>query len=103
MDVSDVSPEDIRETKKIGQIGSDPVYQLDTIGGITLIMVKNEEERKGEFIGAGTHPAMARFAARRRRPELQLTDLQKSYQDPSIFEPYLPYFDSFVDSLNKKL
>lgn len=103
MNAPDVSPEDIRETKRIGQIGSDPVYQLECIGGITLIMVKNEEERSGEFIGAGTHPAMARFAARRRRPELQLTDLQKAVVDTAVFEPYLPYFDTFVDNLNKKL
>lgn len=101
MNLDNVTPQEIRNTKKIGVLGDDNVYQIDTKGGLTLILVKTDE--KGEFIGAGSHPAMARHAAKKRRPELVYTEMAKSYVDPSTFEAYLPEFEALVGTLNSKL
>lgn len=101
MDISDVKPQEIKNTKKIGHLGEDSVYQIDTKGGLTLILVKTDES--GEFIGAGSHPAMARYAAKKRKPDLVYSELAKSYVDPSTFDAYLGQFDTLVDTLNKKL
>lgn len=101
MNPSDVSPKEIRDIKKIGHLGSDQVYQINTKGGLTLILVKKDGE--GEFIGAGSHQAMARYAAKKKRPDLVYTEMAKSEVDPGAFSPYLPEFESLVDTLNSKL
>lgn len=97
----DISPKEIQYTKKIGRLGDAPVYEIGSKGGLTMILVKNGNH--GEFIGAGSHPAMAKYAAKKRKPNLELEELNKSYSDPSVFEPFLSEFENIVNSLNKKL
>lgn len=62
--------------RKIGDLKGDPVFQVETKGGLFLIMAKSTGRAK--TLGAGPHPYTARHIAERDFPELNITELAKS-------------------------
>lgn len=56
-----------------------------------------------EYLGAGPHRAVARFLAKKKKPELTITDLAKSeHIDPSVFAHMVPRYETLVDRMNAR-
>lgn len=88
----------IEYKKRIGNIKGSPVIELSTIGGLHLLVVA----RKGTFetLAAAPHRAVARFIAKKREPDLEITELSKSEEvDPSSFEHLLPKYEELTAAL----
>jgi hypothetical protein len=66
--------------KKIGKRGSQSVYRAELMGGLYVCTVDD-----GEVLGIGSHPALADHIASKNCPDLELTDLAKSFYDPNWF------------------
>lgn len=69
----------IQYRRPVGRSGSRSVYQVGVIGGLHLVAAHGAGGL--EILGAGSHPAVARFNAKRQAPDLEFDDLAKS-------EPY---------------
>lgn len=65
--------------RAVGRAGKRSVYQVGVIGGLHLVAAHGAGGM--EILGAGSHPAVARFNAKRQAPDLEFDDLAKS-------EPY---------------
>jgi hypothetical protein len=63
--------------KKIGDLKGEPVYQVETKGGLFVVMAKNSTGRP-RTLGVGPHPATARHIAERDNPDLSISELSKS-------------------------
>jgi len=73
-----ITPEQIKgKPKKVGDLEDRPVVQVETKGGLYLLMTKNAAG-KPVTLGAGSHPVVAAHIAERDFPKLNLTELSKS-------------------------
>lgn len=81
----DIRPEDINQRKRVGRIGKHAVYHVTCKGGYNLFLTSGQGQGlpKNGVLGAGPHPAVARFVAQKSFPELQITELSKSWDDLS--------------------
>ena len=59
-----VRAEEVEYKKKVGKLGNAAVIQVGLKGGLHLVMVA--KEGKLETLGAGPHPAVARFIAKKK-------------------------------------
>lgn len=74
----------VSHKRQIGKLGSDPVWEIATIGGLHLVVAMRKG--KAETLGIGPHRAVARFLAEKREPTLVIHELAKSdYVDPKYF------------------
>lgn len=95
-----ISPDQIAYKKRIGKLGGDAVFEVGLIGG--LHMVLKASGGKTHTLGAGPHRAVARHIARKRNPELELTELSKSdHLEPHLYEGILPKYEALTDELLK--
>jgi hypothetical protein len=62
--------------RKIGDLKGEPVFQVETKGGLFLIMAKSTGRPR--TLGVGPHPATARHIAEKDFPEVNFTELAKS-------------------------
>ena len=94
----DLPKSEIAYINKIGTLDTDPVYEVRGKGGITYVVV---QKAKGgtEMLSMGSHPGVAKYAARKRKPTLVLNELFKS--EP-IYEQFSHENDAFVDFFNAK-
>lgn len=93
---------EVVSTKKIGHLGSNPVYAISTVGGLHLIMTK----RAGvtSVLSAGSHMAIARHIARKKEPNLVIDELSKAdYIPEEYFVDLVPEFEQLTDDLNARL
>lgn len=96
--------------KKIGELKGDPVFQVETKGGLFLVMAKSAG--KPRTLGVGPHPATARHIAEKDNPDLKLTELAKSEVldlDPALLKAQVQEclwltrkIQSIIDELNEK-
>jgi hypothetical protein len=95
-----ITPDQIAYRKKIGKLGNDNIMEIGLIGGLHLI-AKAGSSGKAEILGAGPHRAVARHIAKKRNPEIQFTDLNKSdHIEPQYFEDLLPKYEGVTDQLD---
>ena len=73
---------DSSKTKVIGQLNGQQVYMLTTTGGLVIVAAAGS---KHEPLGVGSHPALAKFIAKKAHPDLEITELNKSDDVPERF------------------
>jgi hypothetical protein len=72
-----ITPNQLKgKPKRVGELDGDPVMEVETKGGLFLLMTKKNGESK--TLGTGSHPATAAHIAERDFPKLKLTELSKS-------------------------
>lgn len=65
--------------RKVGDLKGEPVFQVETKGGLFLIMSKSTSAgSRPKTLGVGPHPATARHIAEKDFPEVNFTELAKS-------------------------
>lgn len=98
----DITLAHIASKKKIGTLGSRPVFEIATTGGLHLVVAL-----KGtgvETLGSGPHRAVARFIAQKRHEDLKLTDLAKNEEvSLDCFRHLLSEFEALTDRCNALL
>jgi hypothetical protein len=91
-----------RKPKKIGKLNGKDVQHLVTKGGWHVVV--GTKDGQFEPLGVGPHPAVARFEAQRRAPDIQWTELNKSeWVDPIHFQDILPRYSAITDALRKAM
>lgn len=90
----------IESKHQIGTLKGRPVVEIATTGGLHLIVTPNGT---GVLtLGAGPHRAVARHIAKKRNPDLMITELAKS-EDVAVeyFEADVPRCEAFTDYCNE--
>ena len=73
----DLPPSQVASNRRVGRSGEDSVYEIATRGGLHLLVAKGGGGRVS-VLGAGPHPALARYLARKNHPDVVLDGLAKS-------------------------
>ena len=96
----DLSPKHLAYKKQIGLYKGKPVIECATTGGFHLIVgIKDGQQHT---FGCGSHRAIARHIARKREPELEITELSKSDDiDPRAYEHLLQGYQDITDRFNE--
>ncbi len=96
-----IRPQEIDYKKKIGTLNGNNVMEIGLKGGYHIVCAVNGP--KIDYLGVGPHRAVARYMAKKRKPDLQITELAKSEQvDPEHFAHQLPKFEAMLDRMNSK-
>lgn len=96
-----ISPELISYKKRVGHIGTNPVFELATTGGLHLIVTARGG--KSEVLGTGPHRAVARFIAKRKESGIFWSDLNKSDHVPiEHFAEFLEEYESLTNQLRSR-
>ncbi len=96
-----LEPVHIAQKKKIGKVGSNPVFEVLTSGGLWVHILG-----KGagfDILSTGPHKAVARYIAEQKEPNLEWTELSKSEWVP--FEDYahlIPKYMEMTDELRAR-
>lgn len=86
--------------KRIGKIGTQPVFEVGLIGGLHLVVMP--QDGKVKTLGAGSHRAVARFMAKRENEGLEIDELEKGdFIEPATFAHQLPRYELMVRQLNE--
>lgn len=97
----DITPDQIAYKKRVGKIGSAPVIELATTGGLHLIVAARGG--KGEVLGTGPHRAVARFIAKKREDKIEWTELEKADPvDEACFAFVLPKYEALTDEIRAR-
>lgn len=74
----ELEPKQLKDKpRKIGDLKGEPVFQVETKGGLFVVMAKSTAGR-ARTLGVGPHPATARHIAERDNPDLSISELSKS-------------------------
>lgn len=96
-----IKPEHIESKKKIGTLRGKPVVEIKTTGGFHMVVTSNSEGGF-ETLGTGPHKAVARHIAKKREPELEITELSKAdHVDEAHFARLLPEYEALTDKIRK--
>jgi hypothetical protein len=91
-----ITKEHIDYKRQIGTLDNRPVIELATTGGLHLVVVAKGDGV--ETLGAGPHRAVARHIAKKLRPDLKITALEKSDDLPlSSFAHMVPLWEQFTN------
>lgn len=86
-----IDDKQIKTKKKIGDLEGDPVYEIETKGGLYLDVVM--KKGKSEILSTGSHRAISRHIALKDNPGLTISELSKSEQLPEeVLQMHLPEF-----------
>ena len=85
--------------KRIGNLKGSPVYSVGTIGGLHLVI--SSDGGRFEPIGVSPHPAMSRFIAKKKNPEIEYDCLEKSDQDCGYFTDLLLEYEELTDQVRE--
>jgi len=84
----------------VGSLDGDKVIELATKGGLHLIVTAHLG--KVETLGAGPHRAVARHIAKKMKPDICWTDLNKSdYIEEAHYEFVLPKYEALTAAFRK--
>lgn len=93
MDELKIKPEEIKSKKQIGKIRGKPVFALATRGGLHVVAASGMPP-----LALAPHPYVARFMAKKRNPDLEITELSKSEWMPeSAFADILKYWEGVTE------
>ncbi len=97
-----VRAEEVEYKKKVGKLGNAAVIQVGLKGGLHLVMVA--KEGKLETLGAGPHPAVARFIAKKKSEDkIEFNELAKAdHVEPTHFAWVLPRWEAYTDALRER-
>jgi hypothetical protein len=88
--------------KKIGKLGDSDVWELGLKGGLHLVVV-SKGGSKAETLGVGPHRAVARHIARKRAPDMKITELSKAdHVDVEHFAVFLPKWEAVTEKLRER-
>ena len=91
----------IATKKQIGTLKGRAVVEIVTTGGLHLIVM--QKAGGVETLGAGPHRAVARWMAKKKQPELEITELSKAeYIAPEHFSHLIPEFEELVSRCNEE-
>lgn len=95
----DITPQHVSYKKQVGLFKGKPVWEIATTGGFHLLVgLKGGEQHT---FGTGSHRAIARHIARKREPELVITELSKSDSVPlECYQHLLPEYEALTDRFN---
>lgn len=94
-----IRPQEIEYKKHIGNLKGRPVIEIGLKGGYHLVCAPKGNEV--EYLGAGPHRAVARFIAKKRAPDMKITDLAKAdHIEPEFFQHLVPAYEELTDQLN---
>jgi hypothetical protein len=97
-----LTPDHIESKKRIGTLGNSPVFELTTTGGLHLV-VAARGGKEAEVLGTGPHRAVARFIAKKRNKDLEISELSKAdHIEPIYFEHLLPKYEEITDLLSRR-
>lgn len=99
-DLEEISPNEVAETKKVGNLKGHTVYRLVTKGGYHVVAMRKGS--KVEKLAIGPLRDVAMFLAQERYPDLEVTELHKgeSYSQQD-FEHLLPKYRALSDRFGK--
>jgi hypothetical protein len=93
-----LTPEHVKSRKRIGAVGTNPVFQVETTGGLYINLLG-----KGagwEVIATGPHRAVARYIAEQRYPNVIWSELSKSdWVDPADFMNLVPKYQELTNRM----
>lgn len=97
-----ISSEHIASKKKVGHLGTRPVIEVSTTGGLHLVVTMKNGAL--ETLGTGPHRAVARYIAekqaRNSKEEIQWTDLSKAdHIPPEFFADILPQYEELTERM----
>ncbi len=93
-----IRPQEIDYKKEIGTLNGHRVMEIGLKGGYHIVCSVNGA--KIDYLGVGPHRAVARYMAKKRKPDLHITELSKSEDvDPEHFEHQLPKFERILAQL----
>jgi len=92
-----IAPEHVASRKKVGSVGTNPVFEILTTGGLYMnVMGKNGSF---EVLSTGPHRAVARYIAEQREHTLVWSELSKAdfipYED---FAHLVPKYQALTDA-----
>lgn len=93
-----ITPEHIASKKVIGKLKNNKVFHIATTGGLNVVIVAKAVP---EIIGAGAHKGLAKFLAKRKEPDIEYNELEKSDVDPVYFQHLIPKYEAIVEALRK--
>lgn len=94
--MTNITPNQIKKTKKVGELDGQPVIEGETKGGLFFLMTKTASGST-KTLGTGSHPAVAAHIAERDFPKLKLTELSKSESlDPYTLRKEVERFDPYT-------
>lgn len=94
-----IRSQEIDSKKKIGTLRGRPVFEIATKGGYHLVC--SVQPGGIEYHGSGPHRAVARFIAKKRSPDMLITELSKSdHVEPEHFARLVPQYETMTDQLN---
>lgn len=86
----------IKHRKQVGKDGDLSVTEIETIGGFHLVA-----DSTGKILGTGPHKVVARHIAKKRRPEIIWTDLNKADWWPEeTYSAWVPEYEEITDRMN---
>ncbi len=92
-----IQPQEIDYKEQIGTLDGHPVMEVGLKGGLHIVC--SMRGPKIDYLGVGPHRAVARFLAKKRKPDLKITALSKSdWVDPSTFQHLVPQYETLTDS-----
>lgn len=98
----DVEEKDIEKKKEIGKLGNSKVFLLTTSGGWNMVVAANEG--KQEILALAPHPAVGRYIAQKRCPDITYTELSKAEEiEPRHFAFCVDKYEKLTDVVKKKL
>ncbi len=84
--------------RKIGTLKGKPVIEVATTGGLHLIVVAKGDGV--ETLACGPHSAISRHLAKKKAPDMVITDVRKGdWVDPSCFAHLLPQWEATTDRI----
>src|SRR4051812_34473304 len=92
--------------RRIGRSKGVPVFEVVTLGGLNLIIAKNDGTGT-KILGAAPHRALARYIAQQKDPDFMIEELSKS-EDNEMAEAgrvgkhLIEYFSNLADSMSLK-
>lgn len=94
-----ILPEHVSYCRKVGLFKGKPVFEVATTGGYHLL--QGVKDGQAHTFGVGPHRAIARHIARKRNPDLEITELSKAdYVDPQTYVHLLPAYEQMTNRFN---
>ncbi len=92
-----IQSQEIDYTEQIGTLDGHPVMEIGLKGGLHIVCSKRGP--KIDYLGVGPHRAVARFLAKKRKPDIKIDALAKSdWVDPSTFQHLVPRYEQMTDA-----
>lgn len=95
-----IPKEQVKSKKQVGKLGGQPVYELETKGGLHMVFVA----KGGSFetLGVGPHRSLSRHIAKKKESDIQWSDLAKAdFVDPIYYQNLLPKYEGLTEAVRK--